>query len=330
MNHHRLPVDHGDQLHFEPDYRLRFLVAWVVGLGWLTFVLVAYLEPTLLVVKDWDPYVLQLALRLGARYEYSSFLSADNVAPRISLAYKWNDKSQVSFGLGKFYQIPKDEFNFVSKTLEFENASHLVLNYQYMIAKRIFRVEAYYKTYNNLVKENHLDPSGLDNSGYGYAKGFDFFFRDSKTVRYADYWISYSFLDTKRNYRNFPIEAIPTFAAKHVANFVGKYFIAKFSTSIGVTYTYASGRTYYNPNNPLFLSDKIKDYHNVSSNISYLTSIAKKFTIEYLSVENIFGIEQVFGYRYSPDGTFRKPIVPSAPRSIFLGVFITFGDKNYK
>ena len=149
-------------------------------------------------------------------------------------------------------------------------------------------------------------------------------------MRSADYWISYSFLDTKRNYRDFPIEATPAFAANHVANFVAKYFISVVSTSIGATYTYASGRSYFNPNSQVFLSDKTKDYHNISMNVSYLTSLAKQFTIVYLSIENIFGINNVFGYRYSPDGAFRQPIVPSAPRSIFLGVFITIGDGTYR
>lgn len=272
----------------------------------------------------------QLAIRLGARHEYASSIHACNFAPRISLAYKWNNVSQVSFGFGEFYQIPPDEYLFNSKTIGFEKSTHYLFNYQYQQDKRTFRAEAYYKTYSNLVKTNNSDPSGLDNSGYGYAKGFDVFYRDSKSLRSADYWISYSFLDTKRNYRDFPIEATPAFAANHVANFVAKYFISVISTSIGATYTYASGRSYFNPNSQVFLSDKTKDYHNISLNVSYLTSVSKHFTIVYLSVENIFGISHVYGYRYSPDGTFRKPIVPSAPRGIFIGVFITLGDNIYR
>lgn len=272
----------------------------------------------------------QFAIRLGTRYEYATSLHDNNYAPRISMAYKWNELSQVSFGYGKFNQIPSDNFLFNSKTIGFENSTHYVFNYQYQQENRTFRAEAYYKKYDNLVKENQADPSALDNSGYGYSKGLDIFYRDSKSLRSADYWISYSLLDTKRNYRNYPVEATPTFAAKHVANIVAKYFITEISTSIGATYTFASGRSYFNPNNKIFLSDHTKDYHNISSNVSYLTSIAIHFTIVYVSVENIFGFSNVFGYRYSPDGSFRKPVVPSAPRSIFFGMFITLGDNSYR
>jgi hypothetical protein len=269
----------------------------------------------------------KLALRAGIRQEYAAIIAVNNLAPRVSLAWKWSSPSQVSFGYGKFYQLPKDEYLFVAPDLEFENATHYVLNYQYQKEKRTFRAEAYYKQYDQLVKEN---TSGFDNSGDGYSQGFDVYYRDTKTIRNADYWISYSLLDTKRNYRNFPVTATPTFAATHVLNLVAKYHITKWDTRIGATYTYASGRPYYNPNNPNFLSDRTKDYHNFSVNASYLTSIAKQFTIVYVSVENLLGIENVFGYRYSPDGAVRKPIIPSANRSIFIGVFITFGDNSFK
>lgn len=276
-------------------------------------------------------YVInKFALRIGTRYEYADVIKSSSIAPRISFAYKWNDISQVSFGYGKFFQIPGDAFLFDSKTIDFENASHYLLNYQYQKENKTFRAEAYYKKYDDLIKQKESAPRQIDNSGYGFSRGVDIFFRDKKTIRSADYWVSYSFLDTKRNYHNYPVEATPEFAAQHVTNVVGKYFIAGISTSIGATYTYASGRTYYNPNNESFLADITKEYHNFSMNVSYLTSIANQFTIVYLSVENIFGINNIYGYRYSPDGAVRKPILPSAPRSIFIGVFITFGDGNYR
>lgn len=272
----------------------------------------------------------KFALRIGARYEYAELLNKSNWAPRVSLAYKWSDASQVALGYGKFYQVPGDDILFGASPVDFENATHYVLNYQYQKDKRIFRAEAYYKKYDKLVKESSESEPAIDNSGYGYSKGVDIFWRDTKTIRRADYWVTYSWLDTRRNYLDYPVEATPTFAAKHVANFVCKYLIAKVNTHIGATYTYASGRTYFNPNNSNFLADKTKDYHNFSMNVSYLTSIAQHFTILYVSVENVFGISNVYGYRYSPDGSVRKPIVPSAPRSIFAGLFITFGDDSYK
>ena len=55
----------------------------------------------------------------------------------------------------------------------------------------------------------------LTNNGFGDAKGFEFFWRDKKTIKNLDYWISYSYLDTKRDFLNFPYAIQPNFAAKH-------------------------------------------------------------------------------------------------------------------
>jgi hypothetical protein len=51
-----------------------------------------------------------------------------------------------------------------------------------------FRIEAYYKKYNDLIKTYPT----YNNDGTGDAKGFELFWRDKKTIKGMDYWISYS------------------------------------------------------------------------------------------------------------------------------------------
>jgi vitamin B12 transporter len=200
--------------------------------------------------------------------------------------------------------------------------------------KRTFRIEAYYKNYNRLVKSIPIEglafDSVLTNNGDGYAKGFDVFWRDKQTLKYGDYWISYSFLDTKREYRNFPVAATPAFAAKHTFSIVYKYFFPKLNLQPGFTYAFNSGRPYYNPNRPdnEFLSDMTKPYHNLSVNANYLTSIFKSFAVIVFSVTNVLGIENVFSYRYSSDGARREAVVATSPRFIFIGTFINIGSKK--
>ena len=70
----------------------------------------------------------------------------------------------------------------------------------------------------------------LGNDGKGYAKGVELFYRDKKTVPGFDYWVSYSWLDTKRRFQWYPQEVQPTFAANHIATLVAKkYFPKKYS-----------------------------------------------------------------------------------------------------
>lgn len=213
-----------------------------------------------------------------------------------------------------------------TKILDFERADHYILNYQRIANGRVFRAEGFYKEYDGLVKTARF---GFNNSGSGYARGLDIFWRDKKSIKGADYWISYSFLDTKRDFRNYPAAATPPFAARHTLNIVYKKFIEKISSQIGATYTFASGRTYYNPNSSIFLGNKTKDFQNFSVNVSYLTHVLKQFTVVYFSVNNLPGFKNVYGYEYSENGQRRRSIEPPARRNFFLGMFITIGDDAF-
>lgn len=265
----------------------------------------------------------KLVGRLGARMEYSSLLGKSDLAPRISLAYKVGAKDQFSLAYGIFYQEPDTLDWLTGNHLTFSRATHYILNFQRVSNDYSFRIEAYYKKYSGLVR-TFPDTS---NSGLGYARGIEVFWRDRKTFRNVDYWISYSFLDTKRYFLNYPIETMPTFAARHTLDLVYKEYIPKISTDIGLTYTFATGRPYFNPNLPskLFLSDRTQDYNSLGLSLSYLTTIRKAFTVLVLSVSNALGNSLVYGYNYSSDGTRRQSITPAASRFYFLGMFMSFG-----
>jgi hypothetical protein len=279
-----------------------------------------------------DLYLTQkLVSRLGVRGENSQVIGKQNIAPRVSLAYKTGEFSQFSFAYGNFYQLPQKNniMNYSTSSLGFEEATHYIMNFQHVDDKRTFRIEAYYKDYNNLFRLNQESNQLIaSNKGYGHSRGIEFFIRDKKTLKRADYWISYSFLDTKRLYNDFPVEATPSFAAKHTASLVFKYFFPKLSLQPSLTYVYSSGRTYYNPNNPKFLDDKTRDYNNVSLSFSYLTSIKKSFTVLVFSINNVAGIKNVFTYNYSPDGSRRREVGPTSDRFFFLGAFINIGSQK--
>jgi len=267
----------------------------------------------------------KLVLRLGARTEYSSYLEKYNLAPRTSLGLKTGINSQVSFAYGRFYQNAEDEY-LIIKRLDFEIADHYILKYEINTHDRNFRVEGYYKDYNHLTKENLGNPT---NTGTGYASGFELFLRDKKTIKNGDYYISYSFLDTKRNFRDFPTLATPSFAAKHTASVVYKQFIEKIQTQVGATYTFASGRPYVNPNSAVYLSDRTKNFNSLSLTVSHLTHIFKQFTVLYLNANNVTGFNNVYGYQYNSDGSNRRAILPSSKRNLIVGLLVTIGDNTF-
>ena len=275
----------------------------------------------------------KFAAKVGVRASNNSLLNENNVSPRISLAYKIAKSSQFAFAYGDFNQTPNANYIKYSKTNTFESekASHYILNFQYSKDKQTFRAETYFKDYSNLVKFNTPTAqynSVFTNNGSGYAKGLDLFWRDGKSIKNLEYWVSYSYIDTERNYKNFSTQATPSFVADHSLSLVTKYWISDWKSQIGFTNSFSSGRPYNNPNEAKFMNGKTKSYNNLSFNWAYLLSQQK---ILYFSVSNVIGTQNVFGYEYANNpnssGVYnRKEIIPTADRFFFVGFFWTISN----
>lgn len=270
-----------------------------------------------------------LLSRIGVRTEYNSLNDAFSVDPRISLAYKTGEYSQFSAAFGRFRQSPTNDLLRVSNQLDPERALHYIASYQFIKSNRTFRLEAYWKEYLDLVtfdSKRFYDPMAYANAGSGHARGFDLFYRDSKSIKNADFWLSYSFLDTERLYRDYPVKAKPTYSSRHNFSFVYKHFVPILKSQIGLTYTYASGRPYNDPNASEFNNGTTPIYADLSLNVSYLP---KPNVIVYLSVTNVFERDHIFGYEFRNEenevGIYEsRSVMLPAPRFLFMGVFITF------
>ncbi|MDZ4808019.1 MAG: TonB-dependent receptor [Bacteroidota bacterium] len=277
-----------------------------------------------------------LAVKGGFRIEYSSLLNKTNIAPRFSVAYKLGKGSQASVAYGIFYQDPERRYLPSSVALNFMKATHYIVQYQKVANGQSFRTEIFYKKYDNLVKTGIVNfrNGAINNNGFGDAKGIEFFWRDKKTIKDLDYWISYSYLDTKRDFLNFPFAIAPNFAAKHTSSVVVKRFVQKIKTNVNFAYNYASGRPYYNigidgNNNKFTDRGTIPDFHNVSFSLNYLPAIGKKnaksFPVYVFQVSNVFNIKQTYGYNYSYNGYRKEAITPTSRVFVFIGAFISFG-----
>jgi hypothetical protein len=272
-----------------------------------------------------------LAAKVGLRSEYSTIINKWNVAPRISFAYKAGKDAQMSIAYGDFYQKPENQWLQQStNSLGYMKATHYQINYIKSNADYTFRVEGFYKKYENLVKSFPT----YNNNGSGFAQGIELFWRDRKTVKNLDYWFSYSYLDTKRDFLNFPNQLQPSFAANHTASLVAKRFVTKWKTGFNFTYSWATGRPYY------FLQQnagqmQIKDegktipFNSLAFSLNYLPNLGKQNTKSFIvlvaSITNVLNQNQVFGYNYNFNGSVKQAINPPAPQFFFLGCFISWG-----
>ncbi|WKN41251.1 TonB-dependent receptor [Tunicatimonas pelagia] len=283
-----------------------------------------------------DAYLTKrLVSRLGVRTEYAKHTDIWNASPRASLAYKTGKDSQVSLSYGTFNQSSQPDYRLINADLTDERAAHYIANYQITQTGRTFRAEVYHKQYQQLTKFDPAQPGNplaYNNQGEGYARGLDIFWRDRQSVNNLDYWVSYSLLDTERNYQDFPTAAVPTFASKHNFSAVGKYFMTNWRTQLGAAYSFASGRPYFNPEQPEFHADRTKAFHSLSVNAAWLI---RQHIILYAAATNVLGRDNVFGYNYASQpnesGSYhRVPVRPTAPRFFFVGLFITLSKDKMK
>lgn len=297
-----------------------------ISIGYSAGIAVFYAEADVFFTSKW-------AAKLGLRSSYNDLLNETAFAPRLSLAYKLSKNGQFSWAFGNFTQAPKSDYLKYAPYLTSEKASHYLFNYQYSRNKQTFRAEMYFKKYHDLVQFDSVLPqfnSVYSNNGTGYAQGLDVFWRDNQSIKNLEYWVSYSYIDSKRDYKNYPNSVTPNFVANHSLSLVGKYWINSLQSQLSLTHSFSSGRPYNNPNATEFMNGKTKSYHNLSMSWAYLLSSQK---ILYLSVNNLLGIKNVFGYEYAntPDANQefqRRAIVPTADRFIFLGFFWTISTNK--
>ena len=107
-------------------------------------------------------------------------------------------------------------------------------------------------------------------------------------------------------------------------------------TGFNLTYTFATGRPYYNMryNNSLVKYEirdqgKTQDFHNLGFSLNYLPNLgkpkAKTFIVLVASVTNALNFNQVYGYNYSNNGKNKVAITPPAKQFFFLGCFLSWG-----
>jgi outer membrane cobalamin receptor len=276
-----------------------------------------------------------LAVKLGVRYEYNSIVNTHDVSPRITIAYKVNKHAQVSAAAGLYSQEVNPEFLFSNTMLTNEKASHYLLNYNYKTDKNIIRLEGYYKNYDDLISFDsgiNGTQSNIANNGKGRSFGFDGFWRANNVIKNVDMWVSYSYVDSRRRYRDYPNFASPNFVTNHNLSVVAKKWFPKMKSQLSLTYSMASGRPFDDPTTPEFMTERSGMYHNLSASWAYLITQQK---ILFISVSNLPRFQNEFGTRFSDQpnamGAFNsQQIRPNDDQFFFVGFFITMSKDKAK
>lgn len=279
-----------------------------------------------------------LMIKTGLRAERSELLDETKLAPRVSMAFRVSPRAQISGAYGIFYQKPAANYLMYNQQLDFARSTQYILNYQKSTTSQILRLEAYYKRYKDLISlvpATQVNDYPHSNSGYGHAEGIDLFWKDQKTFPFK-YWISYSYIHTKRKFLNYPTTLQPDFITPHTFSAVLQQFIPNLKTQVNFSYSFATGRPYYyfqpdlqNQRYQLKNQGESADYNNLDFSIDYLPDFGKthkKMTVMFVAtIKNILGLKQIYTYNYSHDGSYKQPVLPMSKRQYFVGVFFNFG-----
>jgi outer membrane cobalamin receptor len=272
----------------------------------------------------------KFATRLGVRVENNSLPDETTLVPRISTAYKTGRSSQISLAAGEFYQRPENDYLKFAPQLKQEKSQHAIITWQYQTDLKTFRIEGYLKKYDQLVKFNQplaTDPSDYSNDGYGHAEGIDIFWRDKESMDLSDYWISYSWINASRNYKDYSNSATPNFVSEHNLSVVYKRFLKPIKTYASLTYSFASSRPYHDPNLSGFMNARTQAYNDISLSLTHMLVFFGKQSALHLMVNNLTGFDNIYGYNFAatPDASGKyasTPIKSPYQRQIILLISI--------
>jgi hypothetical protein len=233
-----------------------------------------------------------------------------------------------------YHQFPRLEY--YAQTVDFnlkpEQAIHYILGYELNKSEGLFlfRVEAYYKDYKNLVirdPNNFLYSSG----GKGQAQGVDVFIKSRIANKYST-WISYAYTDSKRRQYDALSEVSANYDITHNLTFVGSYNIADnittgltYRISTGKPYTPVNGSIYDSANNvyePVYSetnSGRFPTYQRMDINFQYFFSLFGRFAIVVFQINNLLNQKNLYDYTYNFDYSLRKEIVTTNKRQFYLG-----------
>jgi hypothetical protein len=293
-----------------------------------------------------------LILNIGGRFDYFALDKELTWSPRFNFAYKINPELTIRGAWGHYFQSPiyqQIAYSTASDTnTKAQRAIHYILGAEYNVMTNEaeqsflkFKLEGYYKTYDDLISSYVTSYNETyytkKNDAVGRTAGLDFYVMYS-TSSFSG-WISYSLLKAEQkmldnNYGYFP----RTTDQRHTLDVVANFDLGK-DWELTSRIVYGSGYAYtpsYATQNYL---TKIWTWNSGNPNSAYLPAykdvdfrVSKNFKLfgynasAFVDISNAFNFDNVQSYRYTftnsgfPEAT-EEPLWPILPT---LGMIVKF------
>ncbi|MGH1364948.1 MAG: TonB-dependent receptor [Calditrichia bacterium] len=262
----------------------------------------------------------KLGVNMGARTE----LHGESVVfdPRASAFYRktnWIYKLSV----GRYSQLPQSRYYAAISDVNLlkpERSTHLMLDAEYEDPTRKLYAGMYYKRYSDLVL-NQGD--SFSSTGDGEAIGADL--RINIKTRLLSKRIQYSFttslLSIKKRFRQYQTRvAAPTDVPMSNYFFFKYYFTG--NTHLGFIHYQSVGRPYSTSDEQL-QNRRLPWSHSTSIYGLIKNNVSDWDLYTYISLSNIFGVKNIYGYSFSEDYTSRIPQYTGGIRSLTIAVSLS-------
>jgi TonB-dependent receptor-like protein/carboxypeptidase-like protein len=264
---------------------------------------------------------------LGGRLDFASQPGTWTADPRAALAWRLDEHQTLRVAGGRYHQLADPEQldpTYGNPELRPLRADHAIVGYEWASDFGTVRVEGYRKSYRNLVTD---DPATFyANRGHGIAQGLDLLVQG--TLGPMSGWITYGWLDSRRQEGRAPFEAPSEHGVKHSVILVGRCRLSS-AWEVGARYHFRTGRPFtpivgasydsaraiWRPIEGGYHEDRLPDYNRLDVRATRLFSVpagwglpASSVCVLYAEALNALGIRNVLDYVYSEDYSRRRSL----------------------
>jgi outer membrane receptor protein involved in Fe transport len=262
----------------------------------------------------------------GLRADYVAKSKEAALAPRLNLAYAWNDHMSVLLDYGWFYQSPKAYELGSNPALQSKKAESYGIGLKHQVGDKIVvSVEAYNKKLTRIVTIDSL--GRFSNDGYGYARGAELYVHLKPSQGFFG-WISYTYSVAKRQEGRHSAQHVFDYDRPNLVSLVANYAPSS-NWQVGLRFRYGSGRPYtpalggwYDPQLSIWRpvigeenSDRYPDYsrldvrvtrrfqhkaHQLDTYLELLNAYNRKNVVHYMWNENYSSREKFMIFPFLP------------------------------
>lgn len=198
------------------------------------------LQPSVYIDEKWK-ITPEISTSIGLRYDFIARSKEHLLAPRLNIAYAWNEHMSVSLDYGWYYQSPRAFELGLNKNLHAKRAESFGVGMKHEVSDAVVvNLELYNKNLSHLIGIDSL--WNLNNGGEGYSRGAEVYIQLKDSKSFVG-WLSYTYsLSRRKEGRNDGLHVFD-FDRPHLISLVVNYALAEHWQG-GVRFRYGSGRPY--------------------------------------------------------------------------------------